>query len=78
MSSPLWGIVRYEPGRGPTPGEDRSAFDGWYTDREDARRIYGSWREQFPGWIVALVRGDAIRFPSPQVQMVPDWTIPPD
>jgi hypothetical protein len=57
-----WGIIRYAGGSGHAPDEDAAAFDGWYTDRNDALAIARDWAARFPQWIVALVRSDLIWF----------------
>jgi hypothetical protein len=59
-----WGIIRYLPGTGLTPQEDKCHFDGWYSDRADAYEIYIDWRKRYSarGWIVALVKGDEATF----------------
>jgi hypothetical protein len=57
-----WGIIRYAAGSGKSPQDDCAAFDGWYSDRNDALAIYRVWCERHPHWIVALVKADEVRF----------------
>lgn len=62
MSGKSWGIIRYAAGSGAGPEDDCAAFDGWYSDRDDAANVYRWWCERHPHWIVALVSADDIRF----------------
>ncbi|MDI3563545.1 helix-turn-helix domain-containing protein [Bradyrhizobium sp. Arg816] len=57
-----WGIVRYAPGTGRTPEEDKCHFDGWYSRKEDAQDVFADWCARHPGWIVALVSQQEARF----------------
>jgi hypothetical protein len=57
-----WGIIRYAPGSGAFPRDDAAAFDGWYSDRNDALAVARDWVARHPQWIVALVRSDLIWF----------------
>jgi hypothetical protein len=57
-----WGIIRYAPGSGRFCDEDAAAFDGWYSDREDALAIAKEWVAERPQWIVALVASNQIWF----------------
>jgi len=54
-----WGVVRYPRGR--RPGTE---FDGWYAKKEDADGVFQFWRDQYPTWIVALVRSVKTDFPA--------------
>jgi hypothetical protein len=58
----IWGIVRYAPNTGAFPDEDWASFDGWYSDRNEAEMIYRDWLDQFPHWIVAVVRRESVRW----------------
>ena len=64
-SAEQWGIVRYAAGSGSTPEHDIAAFDGWYADREMATAVYHDWSERYPNLVVALVRGQKVRW-APQ------------
>jgi hypothetical protein len=35
-----------------------SAFDGWYASHADAPAIARSWRKEYPGWIIVVVKMD--------------------
>jgi hypothetical protein len=55
MSNESWGIIRYAPGTGNRPEDDRAAFDGWYARKEDAQEVFRYWFEKYTGSIVAVV-----------------------
>jgi hypothetical protein len=59
-----WGIIRYmRPAAAEhSPRTTRAAFDGWYTDRNDALAVARDWVTRHPHWIVALVRSDLVWF----------------
>jgi hypothetical protein len=57
-----WGIIRYAVGSGAFPQDDAAAFDGWYTDRNDALAVAQDWVARHPQWIVGLVRSDLVWF----------------
>jgi hypothetical protein len=57
-----WGIIRYAAGSGTRPENDAAAFDGWYSNREDALAVARDWVARNPQWIVALVRSDLVWF----------------
>jgi hypothetical protein len=57
-----WGIIRYAVGSGTFPEDDAAAFDGWYSDRNDALAVAQDWAARHPHWTVALVRSDLIWF----------------
>ena len=68
-----WGIVRYFPQTGAYPEDDEAAFDGWYSDKADAERVYKDWCKRFPNGIVALVQMDKAKFyDEPEVRKKPD------
>ena len=55
-----WGIIRYAPGSGTFCDDDAAAFDGWYSDHEDALEIARAWHASHYGWIVAVVCQDQV------------------
>jgi hypothetical protein len=57
-----WGIVRYAAGSVAFPEDDAAAFDGWYSDREEALAVAQDWIARHPQWIVTLVCSDLIWF----------------
>jgi hypothetical protein len=57
-----WGIIRYAAGSGMSPEDDCAAFDGWYSDRNEALAVYQDMCKRCPHWIVALVESEEIRF----------------
>lgn len=59
-----WGVVRYLPGSGSVPEDDKAAFDGWYADRAQAIAILKEWQGRFPHWIIAVVSGDTVYTPE--------------
>ena len=57
-----WGIIRYAPGSGTFPEDDAAAFDGWYSDKQDALAVAQDWVAQHPQWIVGLVQSELVWF----------------
>jgi hypothetical protein len=57
-----WAVVRYAPDSGDTPEDDAAAFDGWYSDRNDAMAVARDWAARYPQWIVGIVKSDLIWF----------------
>ena len=57
-----WAIIRYAANSGTCPDEDAAAFDGWYSDREDALAVAEDWVNRYPQWIVGLVCSDQVWF----------------
>jgi hypothetical protein len=57
-----WGIIRYAPGSGTFPEDDAAAFDGWYSDRQDALAVAQEWAARHPQWIVGLVQTELVWF----------------
>jgi hypothetical protein len=57
-----WGIIKYAAGSGSFPETDVASFDGWYTDRADAKAIFDDWSKRYPHWIVALVEQHEARW----------------
>ncbi|MGA7809299.1 hypothetical protein [Bradyrhizobium sp.] len=55
-----WAVVRYAPDSGDTPEDDAAAFDGWYSDRNDAIAVASGWAASYPQWIVGIVESDLI------------------
>jgi len=54
-NEPVYGIIRYAAGSGSRPDQDVAAFDGWYSDKEDANAVFLDWKQRFPRWIVVVV-----------------------
>ncbi|MDT4739256.1 DUF3987 domain-containing protein [Bradyrhizobium sp. WYCCWR 12699] len=67
-----WGIIRYAPGSGRVPDEDVAAFDGWYSDYEDAFAIAKEWATEYPQWIVGCVQSDLVWFGNGDFATVAD------
>jgi hypothetical protein len=55
-----WGIIRYAPGSGVFPEDDAAAFDGWYSDKQEALAVAQDWVERHPQWIVSLVQSERV------------------
>jgi hypothetical protein len=58
-----WGIIRVALGSAAGGGSyDAAAWDGWYSQREDALLIAKEWAQRYPSWLVALVKTDTVWF----------------
>ena len=58
-----WAIIKYAAGSGGAfPECDTASFDGWYSDKADAKAVFDDWSQRFPHWIVALVEQHEVRW----------------
>ena len=72
-----WGIIRYAAGSGSFPEDDCAAFDGWYSDRDEALAVYRDWCKRHRHWIVALVEMDEARFSDSAWERAIPWSAKP-
>lgn len=66
-----WGIIKYAAGSGSFPDQDVASFDGWYSDKADAKAIFDDWSQRYPHWIVALVEHHEARWSQTSWESLP-------